>query len=90
MSIPVITPTLHVVIDTINVNELLKQQRKSRQRINETLMAFDVNQGKNIAKQFVNDLVFIEDDDSKEKQYDYAWTANVDTWAMSRYQEVPF
>jgi len=78
------------VIDTINVNELLKQQRKSRQRINETLIAFDVNQGKNIAKQFVNDLVFIEDDYSKEKQYGYAWTANVDTWAMSRYQDYGF
>ena len=78
------------VIDTINVNELLKQQRKSRQRINETLMAVDVSQGKNIAKQFVNDLVFIEDDYSKEKQYGYAWTANVDTWAMSRYQDYSF
>ena len=78
------------VIDTINVNELLKQQRKSQQRINETLMAFDVNQGKNIAKQLVNDLVFIEDDYSKEKQYGYAWTANVDTWAMSRYQDYGF
>ena len=78
------------VIDTINVNELLKQQRKSRQRINETLRAFDFSQGKNIAKQFVNDLVFIEDDDSKEKQYGYAWTANVDTWAMSRYQDYGF
>ncbi|MFN3904919.1 MAG: hypothetical protein ACK4KY_02105 [Acinetobacter junii] len=78
------------VIDTINVNELLKQQRKSRQRINETLMAVDVSQGKNIAKQLVNDLVFIEDDYSREKQYGYAWTANVDTWAMSRYQDYSF
>ena len=78
------------VIDTINVNELLKQQRKSQQRINETLRAFDVNQGKNIASQFVNDIVFIEDDYSKEKQYGYAWTANVDTWAMSRYQDYGF
>ncbi|WP_151835270.1 hypothetical protein [Acinetobacter junii] len=78
------------VIDTINVNELLKQQRKSQQRINETLMVVDVNQGKNIAKQLINDLVFIEDDYSKEKQYGYAWTANVDTWAMSRYQDYGF
>ncbi len=78
------------VIDTININELLKQQRKSQQRINETLMTFDFNQGKNIAKQLINDLVFIEDDYSKEKQYAYAWTANVDTWAMSRYQDYGF
>lgn len=78
------------VIDTINVNELLKQQRKSQQRINETLMVVDVNQGKNIAKQLINDLVFIEDDYSREKQYGYAWTANVDTWAMSRYQDYGF
>lgn len=76
--------------DTININELLKQQRKSQEKINETLMAFDFNQGKNIAKQLVNDLVFIEDDSSKEKQYGYAWTANVDTWAMSRYQDYAF
>ncbi|MEG6544784.1 hypothetical protein V6C59_02715 [Acinetobacter bereziniae] len=78
------------VIDTINISELLKQQRKSQDKINETLMAFDFNQGKNIAKQLVNDLVFIEDDSSKEKQYGYAWTANVDTWAMSRYQDYGF
>ncbi|MFW2013755.1 hypothetical protein [Acinetobacter bereziniae] len=78
------------VIDTINISELLKQQRKSQEKINETLMAFDFNQGKNIAKQLVNDLVFIEDDSSKEKQYGYAWTANVDTWAMSRYQDYGF
>ena len=78
------------VIDTINVNELLKQQRKSQEKINETLMAFDFNQGKNIAKQLINDLVFIEDDYSKHKQYGYAWTANVDTWAMSRYQDYGF
>ena len=78
------------VIDTININELLQQQRKSQEKINETLMAFDLSQGKNIAKQFVNDLVFIEDDYSKHKQYGYAWTANVDTWAMSRYQDYGF
>lgn len=78
------------VIDTININELLQQQRKSQQRINETLTALDFNQGKNIAKQLVNDLVFIEDDYSREKQYGYAWTANVDTWAMSRYQDYGF
>lgn len=78
------------VIDTININELLKQQRKSQEKINETLMTFDFNQGKNIAKQLINDLVFIEDDYSKEKQYGYAWTANVDTWAMSRYQDYGF
>ena len=78
------------VIDTININELLKQQRKSQEKINETLMTFDFNQGKNIAKQLVNDLVFIEDDYSKQKQYGYAWTANVDTWAMSRYQDYGF
>ena len=78
------------VIDTININELLKQQRKSQEKINEKLMTFDFNQGKNIAKQLVNELVFIEDDYSKEKQYGYAWTANVDTWAMSRYQDYGF
>ncbi|RYL27219.1 hypothetical protein [Acinetobacter piscicola] len=78
------------IVDTINIIELLKQQRKSQEKINETLMAFDFSQGKNIAKQFVNDLVFIEDDYSKHKQYGYAWTANVDTWAMSRYQDYGF
>ena len=78
------------VVDTININEILQQKRKSQEKINETLMAFDFNQGKNIAKQFVNDLVFIEDDYSKHKQYGYAWTANVDTWAMSRYQDYGF
>ena len=35
-------------------------------------------------------LFLFEDDYSKEKQYGYAWTANVDTWAMSRYQDYGF
>ncbi|WP_312069494.1 hypothetical protein [Acinetobacter sp.] len=78
------------VIDTININELSKQQRKSQEKINETVTAFDFNQGKNIAKQLINDLIFVEDDHAKEKQYGYAWTANVDTWAMSRYQDYGF
>ena len=78
------------VIDTININELLKQQRKIRQSIHESLSIVEFNRGKNIAKQLVNDLVFIEDDYSREKQYGYAWTANVDTWAMSRYQDYGF
>ncbi|MEG2749118.1 MAG: hypothetical protein RR939_06860 [Acinetobacter sp.] len=78
------------VIDTININELLKQQRKIRQSIYESLGIVEFNRGKNIAKQLINDLVFIEDDYSREKQYGYAWTANVDTWAMSRYQDYSF
>ena len=78
------------VIDTININELLKQQRKIRQSIYESLGIVELNRGKNIAKQLLNDLVFIEDDYSREKQYGYAWTANVDTWAMSRYQDYSF
>ena len=78
------------VVDTISINELLKQQRKIRQSIHESLSIVEFNRGKNIAKQLVNDLVFIEDDYSREKQYGYAWTANVDTWAMSRYQDYGF
>ncbi len=78
------------VIDTINTNELSKQQRKSKQVIDETLIPLDIYQGKNVARQLINDLVFVEDDHAKEKQYGYAWTANVDTWAMSRYQDYGF
>ncbi|AYO54386.1 hypothetical protein [Acinetobacter wuhouensis] len=78
------------VIDTIRIVETSQQQRKSKQIIHENLISSDINQGKHIAKQLITDLVFIEDDHAKEKQYGSAWTANVDTWAMSRYQDYGF
>ena len=78
------------VIDTIHVTEVLKLQRKSKDSIYEVLNPSDFSLGKNFAKQLINDLIFIEEDCSKEKQYGNAWTANVDTWAMSRYQDYGF
>lgn len=78
------------VEDTLSLVETLKQLRRSRQVIDETLIPLDIYQGKNVARQLINDLVFVEDDHSKQKQYGYAWTANVDTWAMSRYQDYSF
>lgn len=78
------------VIDTIHVTEVLKLQRKSKDSIYEVLNPSDFSLGKNFAKQLINDLIFIEEDYSKEKQYGNAWTANVDTWAMSRYQDYGF
>lgn len=78
------------VIDTIHVAEVLKLQRKSKDSIYEVLNPSDFSLGKNFAKQLINDLIFIEEDSSKEKQYGNAWTANVDTWAMSRYQDYGF
>lgn len=78
------------VEDTLSLVETLKQLRRSRQVIDETLIPLDIYQGKNVARQLINDLVFVEDDHSKQKQYGHAWTANVDTWAMSRYQDYGF
>lgn len=78
------------VIDTLPISENLKQQRKVRQWINENLGIADFSRGKNFAKQWINDLVFADDDYSAQRQYGYAWTANVDSWAMSRYQDYGF
>ncbi|OFE44631.1 hypothetical protein [Acinetobacter towneri] len=78
------------VIDNISISENISQKRKVKQWLSESLSLTDVNQGKNNAKQWVTDLVFTDDDYSAERQYGYAWTSNVDTWAMSRYQDYGF
>lgn len=78
------------VIDALSVADTVSQKRLAKQKVDEVIVFADLSQGKNFAKQLINDLIFVEDDHAKEKQYGYAWTANVDTWAMSRYQDYGF
>ena len=78
------------ITDSILVGESFNLLRKVSQIIFESISPSDITQSKNKAKQWINDLVFTEDAYDKNSQYGYAWTANVDTWAMSRYQDYGF
>jgi hypothetical protein len=75
------------VIESISSAESIKQQRKVKQWVHENLTLVELFRGKNRAKQNISDLIFVEEDESVYKKYGYAWTSNVDTWAMSRYQD---
>lgn len=78
------------ITDSILVGESFNLLRKVSQKIFESISPSGITQSKNKAKQWINDLVFTEDAYDKNSQYGYAWTANVDTWAMSRYQDYGF
>lgn len=78
------------ITDSILLGENFNLLRKVSQIIFESISPSDITQSKNKAKQWINDLVFTEDAYDKNSQYGYAWTANVDTWAMSRYQDYGF
>lgn len=78
------------VIETVEINENIQQKRKAKQWVTENLTLNELSQNKALAKQWLNDLIFVEDETLKDKQFGHAWTANVDTWAMSRYQDYAF
>lgn len=78
------------IADTVNAVEFSRQLRKVKHSIFEDISISLFSGGKNVAKQSINDLVFVENDESKHTSYGLAWTANVDNWAMSRYQDYGF
>ncbi|WP_151803690.1 hypothetical protein [Acinetobacter bereziniae] len=78
------------VIETVEINKTIQQKRKSKQWVTESLTLNELSQNKALAKQWLNDLIFVEDETLKDKQFSHAWTANVDSWAMSRYQDYGF
>ena len=78
------------VTDLITLNETLNQKRKVKQWLDENIGISETYQTKNYARQFVNDVLFLEDDVPGERYRGFAWTANADTWAMSRYDSYQF
>lgn len=78
------------VIKTVEINETIQQKRKAKQWVTESLTLNELSQNKALAKQWLNDLIFAEEETLKDKQFSHAWTTNVDSWAMSRYQDYGF
>ena len=78
------------VVDVLNPTEEFKQLRRVKQWIYENLAIVEQPTGKCYAKQFINELLFLDDDVLGERYRGFAWTANVDTWAMSRYDSYQF
>jgi hypothetical protein len=70
----------HVVI-----SDRLQSSITFSQHITEKLIIRDVAKGSLTAKQYVQDHIFIDDRVLNQPTAGYAWTANADTWAMSRY-----
>lgn len=78
-----------IVSDGLLISESFNQKLRVKHFLNDTLYHNDLVSAKSYAKQFINDLVFI-DESEYLTNYGNAWTANVDTWAMSRYQDYSF
>ena len=76
------TDTVH---DRIVISDQLQSSITFSQHIIEKLAIHDVAKGSLTAKQHLQDYVFIDDLIPNQPTAGYAWTANADTWAMSRY-----
>lgn len=75
-----------IVNDDLSISESINQKLRVKHFLNDILYHNDLVSEKSYAKQFINDIVFI-DESEQLTNYGNAWTANVDTWAMSRYQD---
>ena len=78
-----------IVSDELSISESFNQKLRVIHFLNDILYHNDLVSSKSYAKQFINDIVFI-DESEQLTNYGNAWTANVDTWAMSRYQDYSF
>lgn len=78
------------VVDVLNPTEEFKQLRRVKQWVYENLAIVEQSTGKCYAKQLINELLFLDDDVLGEQHRGFAWTANADTWAMSRYDSYQF
>lgn len=76
------TDTVH---DRIVISDQLQSSITFSQHIIDKLAIHDVVKGSLTAKQHLQDYVFIDDLIPNQPTAGYAWTANADTWAMSRY-----
>lgn len=76
------TDTVH---DRIVISDQLQSSITFSQHIIDRIAIHDVAKGSLTAKQHLQDYVFIDDLIPNQPTAGYAWTANADTWAMSRY-----
>ncbi|MCG2572243.1 hypothetical protein LVY74_01560 [Acinetobacter sp. ME22] len=67
------------------ISDQLQSSITFSQHITEKLIIHDVAKGSLTAKQYIQDHIFIDDLILNQPTTGYAWTANADTWAMSRY-----
>lgn len=78
------------IIDSLVISDLLQQQVTYRQPLSDSLVISDTVTDHLFAKTLFSDLLFIEDSVIDNAATGFAWTANSDTWAMSRYQDYQF
>ena len=71
--------------EQVVISDKLQSSITFSQHITEQLIVRDVVKGSLTAKQHLQDYVFIDDLIPNQPTAGYAWTANADTWAMSRY-----
>ena len=71
--------------ERIAITDNLQSSIIFSQHITDQLIIRDMAKGSLTAKQYVQDHIFIDDRVLNQPTDGYAWTANADTWAMSRY-----
>ena len=69
------------------ISDTLLQEQKIKEVLNDSIFIKELVSDHLLAKNTIDDAVFADDQiiDSYDKS-GFAWTANVDSWAMSRYQ----
>ena len=78
------------VEDTCLVTEFFQTPINYFGSIENKLIASDLVISKLTAHNFITDHIYVDDSDLNKSLDGFAWTANTDTWAMSRYDSYQF
>lgn len=70
-------------------DELLGYKQTNSRILSDSAIAFDTVLGGLVAKSLWQDIAVIDDELINTQGGTNAWTANTDTWAMSRYSDLP-
>lgn len=70
-------------------DELLGYKQTNSRMLSDSATAFDTILGGLVAKNLWQDMAVVYDESINTQGGTNAWTANTDTWAMSRYDELP-
>ncbi len=79
-----------LIVDTLQLQDDLQQQVKFKQLVSDLVKIKSSVLDRLIAQSIIRDIIFIDDLITDNAAIGYAWTANTDNWAMSRYQDYKF
>jgi hypothetical protein len=79
-----------IIEDTVIASDILVSSYVARDIVSDSALIADEAFGHLIASDTISDVLWIDDILTTESNQGYAWTANTDNWAMSRYDAFAF